>query len=156
MIRKLAFRSLIAEKFRCVCTIIAMILTALLFSTLFTTAAGLSSANDYYNFKNLGTTAHVVVKDWDKGFGEEVDAIREHGLVDTVGCRRFFGYAADKKLNYNVEISYMDEAEARLDFYTPTGGNMPVAAKEVAMTRRLWRLSGYRRKPALLLISRWR
>lgn len=133
MIRKLAFRSLIAEKFRCVCTIIAMILTALLFSTLFTTAAGLSSANDYYNFKNLGTTAHVVVKEWDKGFGEEVDAIREHGLVDTVGCRRFFGYATDKELNYNVEISYMDEEEARLDFYTPTGGNMPAAAKEVAM-----------------------
>lgn len=133
MVRKLAFRSLMAEKFRCVCTVIAMILTALLFSTLFTTAAGLNNANDYYNFKKLGTTAHVVVKEWDEGFGEKVDALRENGLVDTVGCRRFFGYAVDPELNYNVEISYMDDAEASLDFYTPTGGHMPAEVTEIAM-----------------------
>ncbi|MBO4865856.1 MAG: FtsX-like permease family protein [Ruminococcus sp.] len=132
MIRKLAFRSLLAEKFRCVCTIIAMILTALLFSTLFTTAAGLNSANDYYEFKKLGTTAHVVVKEWDKDFNK-VDAIRENVNVDKVGCRRFFGYAVNPELNYNVEISFMDEAESSLDFYTPTGGKMPAEVNEVAM-----------------------
>ncbi|SEK57435.1 ABC transporter permease [Ruminococcus albus] len=132
MIRKLAFRSLLAEKFRCVCTIIAMILTALLFSTLFTTAAGLNSANDYYEFKKLGTTAHVVVKEWDKDFNK-VDAIRENVNVDKVGCRRFFGYAVNSELNYNVEISFMDEAESSLDFYTPTGGKMPAEVNEVAM-----------------------
>ncbi|SFD05064.1 ABC transporter permease [Ruminococcus albus] len=132
MIRKLAFRSLMAEKFRCVCTIIAMILTALLFSTLFTTAAGLNSANDYYEFKKLGTTAHVVVKEWDKDFAK-VDTIRENVLVDKVGCRRFFGYAVNPELNYNVEISFMDEAESSLDYYTPTGGKMPAEVNEVAM-----------------------
>ena len=75
MIRKLAFRSLLAEKFRCVCTVVAMILTALLFSTLFTTAAGLDNANTFYEFKKLGTNAHVVIKDWDKGFGKEIEAM---------------------------------------------------------------------------------
>ena len=133
MIRKLAFRSLLAEKFRCVCTIIAMILTALLFSTLFTTAAGLNNANTYYEFKKLGTTAHVVVKNWDKDFGKEVEAIRDHGLVKTAGCRRFYGYAVNSELNYNVEVSYMDPSEAELDYYTPTSGKLPAEANEVAV-----------------------
>lgn len=133
MIRKLAFRSLLAEKFRCVCTVVAMILTALLFSTLFTTAAGLDNANTFYEFKKLGTNAHVVIKDWDKGFGKEIEAIRENGLVKTAGCRRFFGYAVNSGLNYNVEVSYMDADEAALDYYTPTGGRLPTEANEVAV-----------------------
>lgn len=133
MIRKLAFRSLMAEKFRCVCTVIAMILTALLFSTLFTTAAGLNNANTYYEFKKLGTTAHAVVKDWDKGFGKEVEAIRDHGLVKKTGCRRFLGYAVNDGLNYNVEVSYMDADEAELDYYTPTSGKLPTEANEIAV-----------------------
>ena len=133
MIRKLAFRSLIAEKFRCVCTVIAMILTALLFSTLFTTAAGLNNANTYYEFKKLGSNAHFMVKDWDKGLGKEVESIRENGLVKTTGYRRFFGYAVNSEFNYNVEVSYMDAGEAELDYYLPTGGELPTEANEVAI-----------------------
>ncbi|WP_024858005.1 ABC transporter permease [Ruminococcus albus] len=133
MIRKLAFRSLLAEKFRCVCTIIAMILTALLFSTLFTTAAGLNNANEYYEFKKLGTTAHVIVKDWDKGYGKEFEAIRDHGLVKKAGYRRFLGYAVNSGIKYNVEVSYMGADEAELDYYTPTSGKLPVEANEIAV-----------------------
>ena len=133
MIRKLAFRSLLAEKFRCVCTIIAMILTALLFSTLFTTAAGLNNANTYYEFKKLGTTAHVIVKDWDKGYGKEFEAIRDHGLVKKAGYRRFLGYAVNSGIKYNVEVSYMGADEAELDYYTPTSGKLPVEANEIAV-----------------------
>ena len=133
MIRKLAFRSLMAEKLRCICTITAMILTALLFSTLFTTAAGLDNANTFYEFKKLGTTAHAVVKDRGKSFVREAEAVRENGLVRTAGCRRFFGYAVNSGLNYNVEVSYMDPEESELDYYAPTGGKLPAGANEIAV-----------------------
>ena len=72
-----------------------MILTALLFSTLFTTAAGLNNANSYYEFKKLGTNGHFILKSWDKGFGKEVESMRENSLVKEAGCRRFLGYAVN-------------------------------------------------------------
>lgn len=133
MIRKFAFKSMMAEKFRCVCTIIAMVLTALLFSTLFTTAVGLNSANDYYTLKQLGTKVHFIIKDWDADLDGSVDKIRENELVSSAGCRKFLGYAVNEELNYNVEFSYMDEANAENDFYAPTAGRLPEAANEIAV-----------------------
>ena len=124
---------MMAEKFRCVCTIIAMVLTALLFSTLFTTAVGLNSANDYYTLKQLGTKVHFIIKDWDADLDGSVDKIRENELVNSAGCRKFLGYAVNEELNYNVEFSYMDEANAENDFYTPTAGRLPEAANEIAV-----------------------
>ena len=133
MIRKFAFRSLMAEKFRCVCTIIAMILTALLFSVLFTTVAGLSSANDYYTLKQLGSKVHFEVNGIETDPDEAAKKISENELVSMAGCRKFLGFAVNEELFYNVEFSYMNKANAELDFYKPTGGKLPESANEVAV-----------------------
>lgn len=133
MIRKFAFKSLMADKLRCCCTIIAMILTSILFSSLFTTVIGIDKAYDYYNIKKTGTDYHFVVKDWALDSESTVNSIRDHGLVGSAGCRTFISYAMNKELNYNVEINYMDEEYAKHSFYGLTGGSMPTKANEVAL-----------------------
>ena len=133
MIRKFSFKSLMADKLRCCCTIIAMILTSILFSSLFTTVIGIDKAYDYYNIKKTGTDYHFVVKDWAPDSDDAVNRIREHSLVNSAGCRTFLSYAVNEELSYNVEINYMDEEYARHSFYGLTGGTMPSKANEVAL-----------------------
>ena len=95
-----------ADKLRCCCTIIAMILTSILFSSLFTTVIGIDKAYDYYNIKKTGTDYHFVVKDWTPDSEDAVNRIREQSLVNSAGCRTFLSYAVNEELSYNVEILY--------------------------------------------------
>ena len=133
MIRKFAFKSLLDDKLRCCCTIIAMILTAILFSSLFTTVIGIDKAYDYYTIKKTGTDYHFVVKDWGLDSESTVNKIKDHGLVASAGCRTFISYAMNEEFNYNVEINYMDDEYARHSFYEITGGMMPSKENEVAL-----------------------
>lgn len=66
MIRGFALKTLLADKTRSVCAMIAMISTALLFAVLFTSVAGINGASTYYDLKQTGTQCHFVVKDWDQ------------------------------------------------------------------------------------------
>ena len=133
MIRKFSFRSLMADKLRCFCTITAMILTSILFSTLFTTVTGIEKAYDHYNIKKTGTDYHFIVKDTSAGSDDTVNRIKENGLVDSAGRRTFISYAVNEELGYNVEINYMDEEYARHSFYGITEGSMPSKADEAAI-----------------------
>lgn len=133
MIRSFAIKTLLADKVKSICAIIAMILTTLLFTALFTTTIGMSNTSKYYRVKQTGTQCHFIVKPWTSELDETLEIIRENDYVELVGVRKFLAYVVNEELNYNVEVSYEDEAYANSSFHTLSEGHMPDDANEIVM-----------------------
>ena len=130
MIGKLALKTILAEKKRSVCTVIAMVLTAVLFSVLFTTIFGMNQASTAYNIKQAGTKFHFLIKPWNMDNVKLTKKIKGDGSVKSAGVSKFLGYVGEKKLNYNVEVKYEDRAFVESCFHSPDRGKLPEAENE--------------------------
>ena len=62
-IRKLALRSILASRKRNLITVIAIILTALLFTSVFTVALSMNKSYQEYTFRRIGGYSHGTFKD---------------------------------------------------------------------------------------------
>lgn len=130
MIGKLALKTILAEKKRSVCTVVAMVLTAVLFSVLFTTIFGINQASTAYNIKQAGTKFHFLIKPWNMDNVNLTKKIKGDGSVKSAGASKFLGYVGEKKLNYNVEVKYEDRAFVESCFHSPDRGKLPEAENE--------------------------
>ena len=131
-IRRLALKNLQSAKLRNLITIIAVALTTILFTTLFTIVLSMVENFQQSNFRQVGTYAHGIFKELTK---EQFDELKDDPLIKEWGLRRVAGLATDEVFNKSqVEVSYMDENYAKFGFTTPTVGHLPEEGTDQAAT----------------------
>lgn len=139
-IKKLSWRSLWASRKRNIIAIIAIALTALLFTSLFTIAMSINSSYENYTFRQVGGCSHGTFKEVTQ---EQAQAIAGHPKVKAVGVRTTIGFM-DSGVFAKVpaEVSYMDENCTQWSFAEPTTGHMPKSGKEITMDTAALKLLG--------------
>ncbi len=122
-IRRLSLKNMMATKARNIITIIAIALTTLLFTALFTIIMSISKGFEQSNFRMVGTRSHGEFKRLNE---EQYELLKEDEAIKEYGLRRIVGIGSDEALLKNyTEISFMDENTARWGFTTPTTGQLP-------------------------------
>ena len=141
-IRRLSIRSLTASKSRNIIAVIAIALTTILFTSLFTIAASLNDAIQMSNFRQAGGKAHAAFKSVSE---EQASVLSQHPSIEEYGMRLFLGMPAAEPpfLKAHVEISYMDPKESELYFCVPEHGNLPQeGTNQIATDTRVLKLLG--------------
>jgi len=122
-IRRLGFRSMAAARTRNIIAILAIALTTVLFTSLFTIAASINYSYQQENFRQAGGDMHGSIKDisW-----EQVEEFRDDPLIVESGARLFVGMPMDIPFNKShVEVSYLEPQAAPHYFCTPEVGTLP-------------------------------
>ena len=139
-IRRLSFRTLRAAWKRNVIAVVAIALTALLFTSLFTVALSINSSYETYTFLQIGGYCHGTFKEVSE---EQARAIAAHPKVKAVGKRTTIGFL-DTGVFAKVpaEVSFMDDNCTTWSYAQPKTGHLPNAGKEVTMDTEALRLLG--------------
>lgn len=134
-IRRLSFRTFAASKKRNTIAILAIALTTILFTSLFTIAMSLNSSYQDYTFRQIGGYNHGTFKEVTP---EQIEKLSAHPKVKKYGVRTTFGYNTSGIYSkVPAEFSYMDENTTKWSYVTPTTGRMPASGKEVTMDTKL-------------------
>ncbi len=131
-IRRLGFRSMKAGRARNTIAVLAIALTTVLFTSLFTIAASINYSLQQENFRQAGGDAHGTVKNitW-----EQAEQFRRDPLIQDSWCRLFVGMPHDPPFNKShVEVSYIEPQGASHYFCTPTEGTLPREGTDEAAT----------------------
>ncbi len=111
---------------------LAIALTTVLFTSLFTIAASINYSYQQENFRRAGSDAHGSFKDitW-----EQAEQLRRDPLIQDSWCRLFVGMPHDPPFNKShVEVSYMEPNGASHYFCTPVEGALPREGTDEAAT----------------------
>lgn len=139
-IRRLSFKAMLASKKRNIIAVIAIALTTLMFTALFT--VGLSFNTSYQNYlcRQLGGYSHGCFKEVSE---EDIERIVAHNKVNEAGARTVIGIAQSVPFSKETaEVSYMDVNCTKWSYALPSEGRMPEKEDEVSMDRRALELLG--------------
>lgn len=122
-IRQLSWKTMRMSKTRNLIAIIAIALTTILFTAVFTIGMSLNEGIQQNNFRQVGGYSHGAFKNLTK---EEFDTLKEDSLIKEWGVRRLAGMAVGKPFNKTqVEISYCNENTAKWMYCVPKKGSYP-------------------------------
>ena len=140
-IRHLAWKSLQASRTRNLIAIMAIALTAVLFTSLFTIALSINEGFQQSNFRQVGGFSHGGFKYLTE---QQFEELKDDPLIDQWGKRRFLGMPVDVPFNKShVEISYADANEAHWMYCDPVEGCLPKeGTREAATDTRVLELLG--------------
>lgn len=139
-IRKLSWRSLWASRKRNIIAIIAIALTALLFTSLFTIVMSINSSYEMYTFRQVGGYCHGTFKEVTE---EQIQNISAHANVKAVGKRTSIGYLDSGSFAKTpAEVSFMDDNCTEWSFAEPTTGHKPQGRNEITMDTHTLKLLG--------------
>lgn len=131
IIRTLTNRSFKTNKTRNLIAVFAIVLTTVMFTSLFVLSQSMVENMRNMNFQQAGYNSHL-----SSGTMTDADAekIIAHEAVRDYGESTIIGVAENKELTgRQVEIRYADEYYARSSFSYPTTGTMPVQENEIAL-----------------------
>lgn len=129
---RLARRSLRANRIRNAIAILAIALTTVLFTSLFTIALSINYSFQQSNFRQVGGWSHGGFKYLTEAQFEE---LREDPLIREWGLRRFVGMPADEPFQKShVEIGYSDANQAHWMYCDPEEGRLPEEGTDEAAT----------------------
>lgn len=130
-IRTLTKRTYKKNKGRNAVAILAIILTTMMFTTLFTLAQSMKKNSIEMAFRQAGYTAHASCKSIKE---DEIAAIASHPDVVSYGESIVLGVATNASLNgRQVEVRYASRQYAENGFALPTTGRMPGGVDEIAL-----------------------
>lgn len=130
-ILRLSFRTLKAAKKRNIIAILAIALTTLMFTTLFTVIMSINSSYVYNQLRQVGCYAHGEFKGVTI---EQSEKLARHSLVREYGKRTMIGLIEEEKFaKLHTEISYMDDNYMKWGYSEPTVGRKPEKGNEVAV-----------------------
>ena len=131
-IRRLSLRSLLANRTRNLVAVLAIALTAVLFTSLFTIALSINEGIQQNNFRQAGGWAHGSFKYLTK---KQFEDLKDDPLIDQWGLRRFVGMPTDVPFNKShVEIGYSDANQAHWSYCDPVEGRLPREGTDQAAT----------------------
>ena len=130
VIKKLADRSFRANKMRNVIAIIAIALTAILFTSLFTLGIGVKESTRQANMILSGGDGHAKLIHMDEA---EYETISGHPLVKEIAyCRKLADSVDNEALLKRLTLfEYYDEIGLKYLSIEPTSGHMPIEENEV-------------------------
>lgn len=131
-IRRLSVKSMKAAKARNLIAILAIALTTILFTSLFTVALSINHSFQQANFRQAGGWSHGTFKYMTR---EQFDEIKTDPLIKQYGLRRFVGMPAGAPfLKSHVEIGYSDANQAHWMYCDPVEGRLPAEGTNEAAT----------------------
>lgn len=131
-IRRLSMKSMKAARTRNLITVLAIALTAVLFTSLFTVALSINYSIQQANFRQAGGWCHGTFKDMTQ---KQFDEIKTDPLIRQYGLSRLVGMPADAPfLKSHVEIGYSDANQAHWTYCDPVEGRLPVEGTNEAAT----------------------
>lgn len=141
---RLSYRSLCASKNRNIIAIIAIILTTILFTSLFTIALSLNESYQTYSFRQIGGYSHGTFKDVTD---EQAGKLITHPKINAYGKRNIIGFIkSDYFGQISGEVSYMDDNCTKWSYATPSKGRNPKNYNEIAMDTTALKLLGVNAK----------
>ncbi len=140
IINRIARASLKNNKTRNSIAIIAIALTTLLLTALFTIGFGMKESIELQTMRSVGTTYHGEFKDLNE---EKYEKLKSHPLIKEQGYRRMIGSVINNELRKeHVEISYGDENYIKRGFAYPTVGRLPIEKNEIITNTKVLDLLG--------------
>ena len=131
-VRRLGLRSMAAARTRNIVAVLAIALTTVLFTSLFTIAASINYSFQQENFRQAGGDFHATVK---RIAWEQVEELRTDPLIREDFARMFVGMPSEVPFNKShVEVSYMEPAAAPHYFCEPVEGTLPREGTDEAAT----------------------
>jgi putative ABC transport system permease protein len=132
IIKKLAMASIRANRMRNLFAIVAIILTTVLFTSVFTIGASMLKSIEYSTMRQVGGSNHGGFKYLTT---EEYEILKKHKDIKEYGITIPVSIAKNQELaKRQVEINYIDENEAKYRFITPLiKGNMPNKENEIVL-----------------------
>lgn len=131
-IRHLGFQSIKAAKARNLIAVLAIALTTILFTSLFTIAASINYSYQQENFRQMGGDAHGAIKDITL---EQMKAFQDDPLIVDSWGRLFVGTLDEPPFNKShVEVSYIESKGAPHYFCQPVEGTLPREGTDEAAT----------------------
>lgn len=131
-IRRLSVRALLANRTRNIVAVLAIALTAILFTSLFTIALSINEGIQQNNFRQAGGCSHGSFKYLTE---EQCEELKTDPLIQAYGIRRFLGMPTAAPFNKShVEIGYSDANEARWGYCVPVEGRLPQEGTNEAAT----------------------
>ena len=148
-IRRLSFRVLGANRTRNLVAVLAIALTAMLFTSLFTIALSINEGIQQNTFRQIGGYSHGGFKYLTQ---EQFVQLRQDPLIQAWGVRRFLGMPAEPPFNKaHVEIGYSDANQAHWMYCDPVQGRLPQeGTNEAATDTRVLELLG---SPMTIILS---
>ncbi len=129
-IRNLADKSFKSNKTRNYIAIIAIALTTILFTTLFTMGISTVENIQQATMRQAGGDGHAMLK---YITDEEFENVKTHPLINEIAYNRMLSDGIENKefLKRHAEFWYNDDIGLKLGFCEPTSGHKPVLENEV-------------------------
>lgn len=129
IIRKIADRTLQAKKSRNLIGILAIVLTSVLFTAVFTIGGSLVKKQQEETMRQVGGSAHAGYKYLTK---DEYEIVKRDKKLKAVSSRIVVGDAVNEEfLKLPTEIGYYEDLEAKWSFCYPEVGHMPQKEEEL-------------------------
>lgn len=141
VIRKLADKSFKVNKARNLIAIVAIALTSLLFTTLFTMGIGAGESLQRATMRQAGGDGHAVLK---YITDDEFNHVKNHPLIKEIAYNRILSDEVknDKFLKRHTEFWYYDDVGMKLGFIELKEGHKPAAENEVIADSKTLQLLG--------------
>ncbi|MFT3983382.1 MAG: ABC transporter permease [Lachnospiraceae bacterium] len=131
-IRRLSMKSMRAASSRNLIAVLAIALTAVLFTSLFTVALSINHSIQQANFRQAGGWSHGTFKYMSS---QQFEEIKNDPLIKQYGLRRFVGIPKNEPfLKTQVEIGYSDANQAHWMYCDPIEGRLPAEGSNEAAT----------------------
>lgn len=144
-IRRISFRSMKSAMQRNIIAVIAIALTSIMFTSLFTIVMSISYAFEQSNFRQLGGYAHGGFKYLNE---EQVEELKTDRLIKEYGLRRFVGIPEDAPFDkVHAEVSYCDNNTSKWMLLDLKEGSYPEEnTNEAATDTKVLSLLGIEKK----------
>ena len=132
IIRRLTWRSVKANRFRNLMAVVAIALTAIMFTAIATMGGAIKQSMEESTFRQVGSTSHGGYKLLSQ---QQYDAICETGQFKDISYDIILGFATNEELaKKSHEVRYAESKMAEWSFCKPTVGNLPQQGKEIALS----------------------
>jgi putative ABC transport system permease protein len=141
VIRNLSAKSFRANRTRNLVAALAIALTAILFTALFTVGMGMIQSIEESNMRSAGGDAHGTFKNLTQ---EEYDILKEHPLIQEYGKESLVAYGVENPefLKRHVEMHYVQEDWYPHWFFEIIDGTAPKTAQEILLDEKSMELLG--------------
>ncbi len=128
-IRNIAVKSFLANKTRNIVAIIAIALTALMFTSVVTIGLSIVDSIQQSYMRQVGTSLHGGYKNLTQEFYEKVES---DSKISDIAMRIIIGGIKNEELTkLHTEMSYVDENYAKTSFLEPAIGRLPQQFNEI-------------------------
>lgn len=131
-ISRISVGSIRKNRTRNIVAILAILLTTIMFTTLFTISGGVLDTIQEQTSRQVGTSAHAGFKylTW-----EQYEKIASDPEVKDISYNIFIGFGENPEFSkMHTEIRYVEEKDAEWSFCTPTTGRLPESENEAAVS----------------------